>query len=234
MAVVVQGPAPVMARPVVVAGGPTGPSGGPTGPTGNTGATGSTGATGAQGLTGATGSVTGPTGATGARGATGFTGPQGNTLTGPTGQAGSFTGPTGATGATGGGGTGPTGPNGGPTGATGVTGPTGATGPLVGALNINTQTNDYTLVIGDASKIVEMNKGTANTLTIPTHASVAFPVGTIIDIVQAGVGQTSIAGAVGVTIDAAGGKSKLTTQWSGASIYQRAADEWVLLGDIAA
>lgn len=234
MAIVVQGPAPVMARPVVVVGGPTGPAGGPTGSTGSTGPTGRTGPTGAVGATGAASTVTGNTGPTGARGQTGLTGPQGQSVTGATGPNGSTAGDTGPTGATGSGGPGPTGPSGGPTGATGVSGPTGATGPLTGSLTINTQTGDYTLILTDNAKIIEMNKATANVLTIPANASVAFAVGSIIDIVQIGAGQTSIAGAVGVTVRSNSSKLKITGQYSGASIYQRAIDEWVLLGDIAA
>lgn len=94
----VQGPAPVYARPVVIAVGPTGPSGGPTGSAGAAGAAGATGSTGKTGPTGPTGagsSVTGPTGSTGP---TGFTGPQGNSLTGPSGGPTGAAGPTGATG----------------------------------------------------------------------------------------------------------------------------------------
>lgn len=234
MAVEELGPAPIMARPIIIAGGPTGPSGGPTGPSGPTGYTGRTGATGLQGQTGPQGAASTVTGPTGARGITGFTGPQGNTVTGPTGQAGSFTGATGPTGAGSAGGTGPTGPNGGPTGATGVTGATGSTGPIFGPSTINNQTGDYTLVLTDQTKIIEMEKGTALTLTVPSNASVAFPIGTILDIVQTGVGQCSVAAAVGVTVHAAAGKFKTTTQWSGASLYKRGADEWVLMGDLAA
>lgn len=234
MGAIVQGPAPVYARPIVVAGGPTGPSGGPTGPTGITGRTGPTGPTGVQGATGNPSTVTGPTGYTGARGNTGASGPPGAGATGPTGNPAALTGPTGFTGPTGGGGTGPTGPNGGPTGATGVTGATGATGPLTGAVSINTQTASYQLVLTDGNKIIEMNVSTGNVLTIPANATVAFTIGTLIDIVQIGAGQTSVAGAVGVTVDSAGTKTKLTTQFSAASIYKRGSDEWVLMGDISA
>lgn len=88
--------APIMAKPVVVIGGPTGPPGGPTGPTGAPGPAATIGPTGYLGPTGP--SVTGPTGPQG------FTGPDGPR--GATGPAGSFggagyTGPTGAPGATG-------------------------------------------------------------------------------------------------------------------------------------
>lgn len=93
-------PAPIMAQPVVIVGGPTGPSNGPTGSTGPAGAAGATGVTGAVGPTG----TTGPTGGTGPTGAGAFTGPVG--LTGPPGSVG-LTGPIGPTGPLG-----PTGPQG--------------------------------------------------------------------------------------------------------------------------
>lgn len=90
-------PAPIMAQPVVVVGGPTGPSGGPTGNTGPSGPVGQTGPTGITGPTGFRG-FTGPTGTpsvTAFTGPTGFTGPAGSF--GPVGPTG-FTGPTGVTG----------------------------------------------------------------------------------------------------------------------------------------
>lgn len=140
MSATILAPAPIMAQPVVVVGGPTGPSGGPTGPTGINGATGPTAAA-FTGPTGATGfGATGPTGFAGGIGPTGYTGPPGNFgptgLTGPIGVTGPLgtgpTGPTGVTGVTGPQGTGPTGVAGptGPTGGAGVTGPSGGpTGP---------------------------------------------------------------------------------------------------------
>lgn len=94
MTVSVNGPAPVMARPIVLALGPTGPSGGPTGTTGPTGPLGLTGPTGQRGATGAQGTASTVTGPTGNTGPTGYTGPQGNTVTGPTGNSG----PTGSSG----------------------------------------------------------------------------------------------------------------------------------------
>lgn len=97
----------------------------------------------------------------------------------------------------------------------------------------NTQTASYTLVLGDATKAVEMNVATANNLTIPLNSSVAFPIGTVIEIFQYGAGQTSIVATGGVTIRSTGSKLKLTGQYSGASLRKRATDEWVLVGDIA-
>lgn len=94
----------------------------------------------------------------------------------------------------------------------------------------NPQTASYTLVLTDASKAVELNVATANTVTVPLNASVAYPVGTVIELLQYGVGQTTVTAASGVTIRSAHGL-KLSAQYSGASLRLRATDEWVLVGD---
>jgi hypothetical protein len=99
---------------------------------------------------------------------------------------------------------------------------------------INTQTGSYTLVLADGMKIVEMNVGSANNLTVPLNSSVAFPIGTLIDITQIGAGQTTVVATGGVTISSKDGNLKLTGQWSGATLYKRATDTWVLMGDITA
>jgi hypothetical protein len=101
-------------------------------------------------------------------------------------------------------------------------------------VTVNTQTDSYTLALSDASKVVEMNKATANDLTVPPNSSVAFPVGTIIELHQLGAGQTTVVAGGGVTIRSPGGKLKLTGQYSSASLRKRATDEWTLAGDIAA
>ena len=99
----------------------------------------------------------------------------------------------------------------------------------------NAQTGTtYTLVLTDAGKVVTMTNASANTLTIPLNSSVAFPVNTRIDIIQYGAGQTSIAATGGVTIYSSGSKLKLTGQYSAASLWKKATDTWVLMGDITA
>lgn len=97
----------------------------------------------------------------------------------------------------------------------------------------NRQTGDYTLVLVDAGKVVEMNKATANNLTVPLNSSVAFEVGTVVELFQYGAGQTTVVATGGVTIRSSGGKLKLTGQYSGASLRKIATDEWSLVGDIS-
>ena len=97
----------------------------------------------------------------------------------------------------------------------------------------NRQTASYTLVIGDADKLVEMNVGSANNLTVPLNSSVAFSTGTQILLAQYGAGQTTIVATSGVTIRSNGGKLKLNAQYSGATLIKIAENEWYLFGDIA-
>jgi hypothetical protein len=96
----------------------------------------------------------------------------------------------------------------------------------------NTRTASYTLALSDSGKVVEMNVASVNNLTVPPSASVAFPIGTIIEICQYGLGQTTIVAGAGVTIRSAGSKMKLTGQYSSCSLRKRGTNEWWLVGDL--
>jgi hypothetical protein len=96
----------------------------------------------------------------------------------------------------------------------------------------NRQTASYTLVLSDADKLVEMNVGSANNLTVPLNSSVAFPTGTQILLAQYGAGQTTIVATSGVTVRSNGAKLKLNVQYSGATLIKIAENEWYLFGDI--
>jgi len=100
-------------------------------------------------------------------------------------------------------------------------------------VSTSAQTASYTLVLADKNKIVEMSVATANTLTVPPNSSVAYAVGSQINILQTGAGQTTVTAGAGVTINAAPGL-KMRTQWSYATLIKRATDTWVLVGDISA
>jgi hypothetical protein len=97
----------------------------------------------------------------------------------------------------------------------------------------NRQTASYTLVLSDADKLVEMNVGSANNLTIPLNSSVAFATGTQILLAQYGAGQTTIVLTSGVTLRSNASKVKLNAQYSGATLIKIDTNEWYLFGDIA-
>jgi hypothetical protein len=166
----------------------------------------------------------------GAAGATGPTGPIG--ATGPTGVTG-ITGPTGPVGATG-----PTGPTG-ATGPNGVTGPTGATGATgaggVEAVNPQTGTT-YTFVLTDKDDLVTASNASAQTYTIPLNSSVAFPTGSLVNLIQIGAGQVTVVGAGGVTVASTGATSaqpKTRAQYSVLTLIKAGTDTWYATGDVA-
>ena len=99
---------------------------------------------------------------------------------------------------------------------------------------ISQKTASYTLSsLTERDDLIEMGSASALTLTIPTNATVSYPVGTSFDVLQTGAGQVTIAGAAGVTVNATPGL-KLRTQWSSATIFKRAENTWVVYGDLTA
>ncbi len=82
--------------------------------------------------------------------------------------------------------------------------------------------------------MIEVDSTSATTLTIPLDSTVNYPVGTTIDILQTNTGQVTIAPVSGsVTVNATPGL-KLRTRWSSATLMKRAANTWVVYGDLTA
>jgi hypothetical protein len=96
------------------------------------------------------------------------------------------------------------------------------------------KTASYTLdTLDHKDNIVEMNSSSPVTFTIPANDTLAWPVGTSMDIFATGTGAVTIAGADGVTVNATPGLV-LRTQWSSATILKRATNSWVVYGDLKA
>jgi hypothetical protein len=106
------------------------------------------------------------------------------------------------------------------------------TAPIIN-LATNAQAASYTLVLADNGKLVEISNASANNLTVPLNSSVAYPVGSQINILQTGAGQTTIVATGGVTINGTPGL-KLRAQWSSATLIKRGTDTWVAVGDLSA
>lgn len=134
--------------------------------------------------------------------------------------------------------TGPTGPIGatGPTGVVGATGATGATGAGgVEAVNAQTGTT-YTFVLTDKDDLVTASNASAQTYTIPLNSSVAFPTGSLVNLIQIGAGQVTVVGASGVTVASTGATSaspKSRVQYSVITLIKAGTDSWYATGDIA-
>jgi hypothetical protein len=96
------------------------------------------------------------------------------------------------------------------------------------------KTASYTLsALTERDDLIEMASGSAMTLTIPADSTLDFPIGTSLDILQTSTGQVTVAGAGGVTVNSTPGL-KLRTQWSSATLFKRAANTWVVFGDLTA
>jgi len=100
------------------------------------------------------------------------------------------------------------------------------------------QTADYTAVLADQYQVlVPMNKATAVAFRIPTNASVAFPVGTAITILNKGAGTCTISAVTSgtTTVLSAGTVTASPTlaQYKTAVCIKTATDTWYVVGAIA-
>jgi hypothetical protein len=96
----------------------------------------------------------------------------------------------------------------------------------------------YTTVLNDNGQVVTMNNASANTLSIPTNASVAYPIGTQINVLQIGAGQTTIQAVTSgtTTILSTGATSaapKIRARYGMATCIKAATDTWYVVGDIS-
>jgi hypothetical protein len=100
------------------------------------------------------------------------------------------------------------------------------------------KTDDYTLVLNDSyQNLVPMNKGTAVALKIPTNATAAIPVGTVITVLNKGVGTVTISAVTSgtTTVLSAGATAASPTlgQYKSAACIKTAADVWYVVGAIS-
>lgn len=109
----------------------------------------------------------------------------------------------------------------------------GPSGNTLGPLSFAQQTtSDYTLVLGDSAKFIEMSYGTTNNVRIPSYQNVAFPTGTQIMVMQAGTGNTVLTANAGITLNSRNSMTYLSGQWSVVTLVNRTIDNWVVYGDL--
>jgi hypothetical protein len=99
-------------------------------------------------------------------------------------------------------------------------------------------TSDYTAVLADQYQVLEvMNKATAIAFKIPTNASVAFPIGTVITVLNIGAGLCTISAVTSgtTTVLSAGAvaASPTVAQYKSAACIKTATDTWYVVGAIA-
>ena len=100
-------------------------------------------------------------------------------------------------------------------------------------IQTNRQAASYTLALTNLNQLIEMNVASANTLTVPLNSSVAFPIGSKIDIAQYGAGQTTITPISGVTIRSFSGALKIAGQYGAATLVKIGTNEWYCFGNLS-
>lgn len=116
----------------------------------------------------------------------------------------------------------------------------GGTTSASAALAFNDQTGTtYTFVLADAdNKLVTLSNASAIAVSIPTNASVAFPIGTQINLIQIGAGQVTVSAATPgtTTVVSTGSTSaspKCRAQYSAITLIKKNTDSWYAVGDIS-
>lgn len=106
---------------------------------------------------------------------------------------------------------------------------------IAGPKTINNQGASYTVALSDAGtkKWLRFTSATAVTLTVPTNATTAFPIGAVIEGSQGGAGQVTIAGAAGVTVNAVPGL-KVAAQYGTFGLLKVGTDTWLAYGRLSA
>jgi hypothetical protein len=100
------------------------------------------------------------------------------------------------------------------------------------------KTDDYTLVLADSyQNLIPMNKGTAVALKIPTNATAAIPVGTVITVLNKGAGTVTISAVTPgtTTVLSAGATAASPTlgQYKSCALLKTATDVFYVVGAIA-
>ena len=101
------------------------------------------------------------------------------------------------------------------------------------AINAQTGTT-YTTVLADDGKLITCDNAASIALTIPPNSSVAYGIGTQINIAQLGAGQVTITAGAGVTLNSSGAKLKTKDQYSVATCVKTDTNTWFVVGDLSA
>lgn len=85
--------------------------------------------------------------------------------------------------------------------------------------------------VDDGFGIIDVNRGTATTLTVQDDSDVDFPIGTVVVVTQSGAGQVTIGEDTSVTVNTPQ-TLKLRGQYSSGALIKTAANTWTLAGDL--
>ena len=119
-----------------------------------------------------------------------------------------------------------------------------AGGAMTGAITGNQDITGKRPIVNDITTVIDLtlgthegsfiysNNGAGVAVNIIANETQAFPVGTEIDIIQAGAGVVTLTPALGVNLNGANDDIPITAQWGGATLKQITTDNWIVVGKI--
>ena len=101
------------------------------------------------------------------------------------------------------------------------------------AVNAQTGTT-YDVVLSDDGKLITASNAASIALTIVPNSSVAFGIGTQINVMQLSAGVVTITAGAGVSLRSEGSKLKTKGQYAVVTCVKIDTDEWVVVGNLSA
>jgi hypothetical protein len=99
---------------------------------------------------------------------------------------------------------------------------------------LSLKSSGFTLSLADAGRTIDVEASSNATITIPANSSVPFLVGTQIAFIQTGAGQLIFNPDIGVTLLSKNSNRKVAARYSPATLIQKSANTWILIGDLTA
>jgi hypothetical protein len=92
----------------------------------------------------------------------------------------------------------------------------------------------HAFLLSDANKTILCTSSSPVALQLPTNATVAYPVGTVLAFIPMGTGQLTLSAAAGATIVSGGNEFKSARQFAPIFAQQTSANAWLVSGEKAA
>ena len=103
------------------------------------------------------------------------------------------------------------------------------------AINLQSVSNTYTIQLTDNGDMITMDRGLANTVTINPVSTTDYPVGFLVEIIQLGLGLTTITASAGVNLNGvSGGSGSISARYGVVKLRHVSDNVWVVNGDIGA
>ena len=95
-------------------------------------------------------------------------------------------------------------------------------------------TQNYDLTLSDIGQSITFDSTGTWTVTIPPNSSIAFPIGSEIDVFRMNTGSVTFVPDTGVTLNSKNGNRSIAARYSGASLFKFDTNTWLLVGDLIA